>query len=68
MTGLALGEMRNDDTEILRQSGLLWAADNSSSMWRDFNSFSLSIQIFFSEGDLPLSCTGTLSCTESRVW
>ncbi|KAH3724446.1 hypothetical protein DPMN_050263 [Dreissena polymorpha] len=40
--------MRDDDTEILNQSGLLWAAESSLSMEKEVDSFTLSIQLFLS--------------------
>ncbi|KAH3751928.1 hypothetical protein DPMN_186535 [Dreissena polymorpha] len=51
LTGLAIEgkryRKRNDDTEILLQSGLLCAAESNSSIGRDVHSFVLFNQLNF---------------------
>ncbi|KAH3825851.1 hypothetical protein DPMN_127734 [Dreissena polymorpha] len=46
LTGLVVGgKMRDDDTDILLQSGLLCAAERNSSMERYVNAFKLFIKL-----------------------
>ncbi|KAH3862671.1 hypothetical protein DPMN_025644 [Dreissena polymorpha] len=57
--------MRDDDTEIIFQSGLLCAAESNLSTLLDYPS------TFSSDGfdvNLPLACPGEQSCLENRVW
>ncbi|KAH3805064.1 hypothetical protein DPMN_133361 [Dreissena polymorpha] len=63
------GEIIDDDTEILLQSGLFCAADSNSFMGMDVHSLYCKSS-FSSNGlelDLPLASHGKQSCTESCV-
>ncbi|KAH3834705.1 hypothetical protein DPMN_108040 [Dreissena polymorpha] len=63
--------MRDDDTEILFQSGLVCASESNSSTGRDVHSFKNCPSSSSSDGldvDFPVACSGKQSCTESRTW